>query len=59
MQVDKDEQILVSDDAGNEQKEPDHSSLREKLDWELKELNRKLEQKEVSATFFFLLPTLC
>lgn len=32
------------------EKELEHSSLQEKLDRELKELDKKLEQKEVKAT---------
>lgn len=31
-----------------EEKELEHSSLQEKLDMELKELDKKLEQKEVT-----------
>lgn len=32
-----------------EEKELEHSSLQEKLDMELKELDKKLEQKEVTS----------
>ncbi|KAF5739785.1 chromosome-associated kinesin KIF4 isoform X3 [Tripterygium wilfordii] len=38
--------VDVSDDADDDEKELKHSSLQEKLDRELKELDRKLEQKE-------------
>jgi hypothetical protein len=36
-----------ADEVEDEEKEQEHSSLQEKLDRELKELDRKLEQKEV------------
>ena len=35
----------------DDEKELEHSSLQEKLDKELKELDKKLEQKEVKAAF--------
>jgi hypothetical protein len=42
-----------TDEVEDEEKELEHSSLQEKLDWELKELDRKLEQKEVKAAQLF------
>ncbi|KAJ7006945.1 kinesin-like protein KIN-4C [Populus alba x Populus x berolinensis] len=42
----------ISDEVEDEEKELEHSSLQEKLDWELKELDRKLEQKEAEMKRF-------
>ena len=42
-----------ADEVEDEEKELEHSSLQEKLDRELKELDRKLEQKEVKAAQLF------
>lgn len=39
--------LLCKGEAEVEEKELEHSSLQEKLDMELKELDQKLEQKEV------------
>ncbi|KAF5746767.1 kinesin-like protein BC2 [Tripterygium wilfordii] len=44
--------VDVSDDADDDEKEIEHSSLQEKLDMELKELDRKLEQKEAEMKCF-------
>lgn len=38
-----------------DEKELEHSSLQEKLDMELKELDKKLEQKEVSTRFSYII----
>ncbi|KAJ1424769.1 P-loop containing nucleoside triphosphate hydrolase [Sesbania bispinosa] len=38
--------VDIQDDMGDDEKELEHSSLQEKLDKELKELDKKLEQKE-------------
>lgn len=43
---------LFADDAEDHAKEIEHSSLQEKLDRELKELDMKLEQKEVQVSGF-------
>lgn len=40
-----------ADDMEDDEKDLEHSSLQEKLDKELKELDKKLEQKEVKVTF--------
>ncbi|XP_044510244.1 kinesin-like protein KIN-4C [Mangifera indica] len=42
----------ISDEIEDEEKELEHSSLQEKLDKELKELDRKLEQKEAEMKRF-------
>lgn len=42
---------LFADDIEDDEKELEHSSIQEKLDKELKELDQKLEQKEVNVTF--------
>jgi kinesin family protein 4/21/27 len=42
---------LITDDMEDDEKELEHSSLQEKLDKELKELDKKLEQKEVRVSF--------
>ncbi|KAJ6685675.1 KINESIN-LIKE PROTEIN KIN-4C [Salix purpurea] len=42
----------MSDEVEDEEKELEHSSLQEKLDMELKELDRKLEQKEAEMKRF-------
>ncbi|KAJ6930352.1 kinesin-like protein KIN-4C [Populus alba x Populus x berolinensis] len=42
----------ISDEVEDEEKELEHSSLQEKLDRELKELDRKLEQKEAEMKRF-------
>ncbi|KAJ8773326.1 hypothetical protein K2173_028503 [Erythroxylum novogranatense] len=44
--------IDISDEGEVEEKELEHSSLQEKLDKELKELDRKLEQKEAEMKRF-------
>lgn len=38
----------------DDEKELEHSSLQEKLDKELKELDRNLEQKEVKVSVIYL-----
>jgi len=38
---------MYADEIEVDEKELEHSSLQEKLDMELKELDKKLEQKEV------------
>jgi len=38
---------LFVDEMEDDEKELEHSSIQEKLDKELKELDKKLEQKEV------------
>jgi len=38
---------LFADEMEDDEKELEHSSIQEKLDTELKELDKKLEQKEV------------
>lgn len=43
--------MLFADDTEDDEKELEHSSLQEKLDQELKELDKKLEQKEVNIRF--------
>lgn len=43
----------TTDEVEDDEKELEHSSLQEKLDWELRELDRKLEQKEVKAAQLF------
>jgi hypothetical protein len=45
---------LITDDMEDDEKELEHSSLQEKLDKELKELDKKLEQKEVRVSFIYL-----
>ncbi|XP_031248596.1 kinesin-like protein KIN-4C isoform X2 [Pistacia vera] len=44
--------VDISDEIEDEEKELEHSSLQEKLDKELKELDRKLEQKEAEMKRF-------
>lgn len=41
--------LIRAGEAEDQVKELEHSSLQEKLDMELKELDKKLEQKEVSS----------
>ncbi|KAK9005612.1 hypothetical protein V6N11_043038 [Hibiscus sabdariffa] len=43
---------LSSDEIEDNEKELEHSSLQEKLDMELKELDKRLEQKEAEMKFF-------
>lgn len=42
---------MFADNFEDEQKELEHCSLQEKLDEELKQLDKRLEQKEVNAWF--------
>uniref|UniRef100_A0A2N9J4E5 Uncharacterized protein n=1 Tax=Fagus sylvatica TaxID=28930 RepID=A0A2N9J4E5_FAGSY len=44
--------IDIPDETEDEEKELEHSSLQEKLDMELKELDKKLEQKEAEMKRF-------
>ncbi|KAK9026384.1 hypothetical protein V6N11_039224 [Hibiscus sabdariffa] len=46
------EDYLSSDEIEDNEKELEHSSLQEKLDMELKELDKRLEQKEAEMKFF-------
>uniref|UniRef100_A0A2C9V0P7 Uncharacterized protein n=1 Tax=Manihot esculenta TaxID=3983 RepID=A0A2C9V0P7_MANES len=39
----------ISEEVEDEEKELEHSSLQEKLDRKLQELDKRLEQKEVNA----------
>ncbi|KAK7385390.1 hypothetical protein VNO78_31107 [Psophocarpus tetragonolobus] len=43
---------IITDDMEDHAKEVEHSSLQEKLDRELKELDKKLEQKEAEMKMF-------
>lgn len=42
---------LYVDEIADDEKEQEHSSVQEKLDRELKELDKRLEQKEVRITY--------
>ncbi|XP_050213415.1 kinesin-like protein KIN-4C [Mercurialis annua] len=44
--------VDISDNVEDEEKELEHSSLQERLDMELKELDRKLEEKEAEMKNF-------
>ncbi|KAK7321269.1 hypothetical protein VNO77_31748 [Canavalia gladiata] len=44
--------VDITDDVEDQAKEIEHSSLQEKLDRELKELDKKLEQKEAEMKLF-------
>lgn len=44
--------VDISDEIEDDEKELEHSSLQEKLDMELKELDKKLEQKEAEMKRF-------
>ncbi|KAJ7958917.1 Kinesin-like protein [Quillaja saponaria] len=44
--------VNISDNMEDDEKELEHSSLQEKLDMELKELDKKLEQKEAEMKRF-------
>jgi hypothetical protein len=49
---------LYADEIEDDEKELEHSSLQEKLDMELKELDKKLEQKEVRIIIFCVILSL-
>lgn len=44
-----------ADEIEDDEKELEHSSIQEKLDMELKELDKKLEQKEVKLIIFLFI----
>lgn len=47
-----------ADEIEDDDKELEHSSIQEKLDMELKELDKKLEQKEVKLIIFLFIQPL-
>lgn len=49
---------MYADEIEDDEKELEHSSLQEKLDMELKELDKKLEQKEVKIIIFCVILSL-
>lgn len=48
-----------ADEIEDDEKELEHSSIQEKLDMELKELDKKLEQKEVKLIIILFIYNIC